>query len=167
MDDRFDFILANDAVMQGSNGVQYETGSYRALGNDGDSYNQELDCDGTPVPVSICAALKQMSDHLPVVMELEFSRAVSIADELLPRLAQVRYQPDGTVSVSLEQTSLKHTAQLWDLSGRRVWETAVPMQIDEIFLPQDGQLSPGFYMLVLRTPQGIRWREKVWLSRTQ
>ncbi|MEL7342007.1 MAG: hypothetical protein AAGM67_16110, partial [Bacteroidota bacterium] len=77
MDDRFDMILMSPAIQNQTDGISYVQGSYAAFGNDGTNYNTELACDGSPVPTSVCAALKQMSDHLPVVMELTLDRAVS------------------------------------------------------------------------------------------
>ncbi|MEZ4827366.1 MAG: hypothetical protein R3C61_13965 [Bacteroidia bacterium] len=72
MDDRFDFILASAAIMGDTAGIGYVPGTYAAYGNDGNSYNQELLCSNSgSVPATVCSAMKQMSDHLPVVMQLE------------------------------------------------------------------------------------------------
>lgn len=71
LDDRFDFILPGRTIMEGSMGAAYTPGTYKALGNDGSVFNTSLNCNGnTAVPDAICNNLRQMSDHLPVVMEL-------------------------------------------------------------------------------------------------
>ena len=82
MDDRFDMILGSKAVKDGLKGITYLPATYATFGNDGDSYNQELTCDGSPLPSSLCGTLKNMSDHLPVIVELELADAVGIEDEL-------------------------------------------------------------------------------------
>src|SRR5690554_8106850 len=42
MDDRFDQILVSQNVMNNSDNVEYQTGSYRAVGNDGNHFNSSL-----------------------------------------------------------------------------------------------------------------------------
>jgi len=71
MDDRFDFILISDSIVNGGDNVQYIAGSYAAFGNDGNHFNQSLnDPLNTSLPDSVINALYYMSDHLPVVMDL-------------------------------------------------------------------------------------------------
>lgn len=84
MDDRFDFILASASIMGDTAGISYVADTYAALGNDGNSYNQELFCSNTgSVPASVCAVMKQMSDHLPVVMQLEVANVTGIENQKL------------------------------------------------------------------------------------
>ena len=73
MDDRFDFILASEAVLNGTS-VNYVEGSYTAFGNDGTRCCNEAINSGTNGVVSaeVANALHDASDHLPVVMEIEF-----------------------------------------------------------------------------------------------
>lgn len=80
MDDRFDFVMASENLMNPTSTIHYSADSYLALGNTGDCYNQTiLDCDeGNPVPYSVLSALYYMSDHLPVVLELETNLEVSV-----------------------------------------------------------------------------------------
>ena len=69
MDDRFDFILANNAVMADSFGLSYLPGTYQAVGNDGLRFNKALNSTPTnsSVPQDVLNALVGMSDHVPVV----------------------------------------------------------------------------------------------------
>ncbi|MEE2876701.1 MAG: lamin tail domain-containing protein [Candidatus Neomarinimicrobiota bacterium] len=73
MDDRFDFILASGAVLNASS-VNYVEGSYTAFGNDGTRCCNEAINSGTNgvVSASVADALHNASDHLPVVMRIEF-----------------------------------------------------------------------------------------------
>ena len=82
MDDRFDFIMATDALMNSISPIHYTPNSYLALGNNGSCYNQNItDCDeDNEVPMYILTALYHMSDHLPVVMELQSDLALNSSD---------------------------------------------------------------------------------------
>ncbi len=72
MDDRFDFILASFYVMNNISKISYVPGSYMAVGQDGNRFNQSI---GNPanysVPANVVSALGNMSDHLPVVLKLK------------------------------------------------------------------------------------------------
>lgn len=81
MDDRFDFILASDNLMDGASGqMDYLPGSYRAWGNDGQHYNRNIN-DAPIIPEGAAAAnaLYLASDHLPVVMEVSAPAKASVS----------------------------------------------------------------------------------------
>lgn len=86
LDDRFDFILVSDNLLDQSSTVHYLEDSYLALGNNGTCYNQNiLDCDqGNDVPYSMLSSLYYMSDHLPIIMELETSVDLALDVAHLP-----------------------------------------------------------------------------------
>jgi endonuclease/exonuclease/phosphatase family metal-dependent hydrolase len=69
MDDRFDFILVSEALIE-----KVESGSYEAYGNDGDHFNQDIN-QGTNSAVSaeMADALHAASDHLPVMADFDLS----------------------------------------------------------------------------------------------
>ncbi|MFK5889521.1 MAG: T9SS type A sorting domain-containing protein [Flavobacteriaceae bacterium] len=72
LDDRFDFILMSKNL-QTSTDLHYVTGSYKAYGNNGNCFNKRINdtsCTGT-YSQTIRDNLYKMSDHLPVVMQLE------------------------------------------------------------------------------------------------
>lgn len=71
MDDRFDFIMmSKNLEQQGS--LQYLNGSYKAYGNNGNCFDNRIDaydCEG-PYSLQLRQDLYNMSDHIPVVMQL-------------------------------------------------------------------------------------------------
>ena len=77
MDDRFDFMLPTAQLMDGA-GIAFITGSYRAVGNDGNHYNLAVNS-GTnsyfPSDLSRSATLAtnlfNSADHIPVLMDLQ------------------------------------------------------------------------------------------------
>ena len=74
MDDRFDHILVSNSVLIGHDSLKYVPGSYRAIGNDGGYFNQNL-LSGTNslYPQSLVRALYYTSDHLPVSMQVRYT----------------------------------------------------------------------------------------------
>lgn len=82
LDDRFDFQLASSALIV-SEGMDYVTGSYRAFGNDGNHFNNDItDPPEIPEGAAIATALHGASDHLPVRADYQV-HAVIVADELI------------------------------------------------------------------------------------
>lgn len=73
VDSRFDFLLASNPIINGTDNVQFIEDSYDELGNDGNLFNKEINdpANASGVPDSTLNALKFMSDHLPVILELE------------------------------------------------------------------------------------------------
>jgi len=74
MDDRFDFILLSDAIMNGSGSVSYILDSYQATGQDGSYFDRALNIENNAsVSSDIARALYTFSDHLPVSLQLRVS----------------------------------------------------------------------------------------------
>lgn len=70
LDDRFDHILLSQNATTGSS-CQYQSNSYKAIGNDGAHYNQSLLTGGnSQYPDSVVRAIFYLSDHLPVKLDL-------------------------------------------------------------------------------------------------
>jgi len=71
LDDRFDQILVNRRVLGDSSGIRYITGSYKSIGNDGQRFQGNVQSPfNSSVPVAVANALYNVSDHLPVVLDL-------------------------------------------------------------------------------------------------
>lgn len=77
MDDRFDFILTSNAMQRGTHYMRNLPNTYKALGNDGQHFNGALTTlPNGVVPDSIALALHDMSDHLPVLMDVVFTQKI-------------------------------------------------------------------------------------------
>ncbi|HPE54960.1 MAG TPA: T9SS type A sorting domain-containing protein [Bacteroidales bacterium] len=72
MDDRFDFFMLSDEIINGTQKIKFLEGSYHAVGQDGEHFNNSIN--GSPtnssVPADVLNALYAMSDHLPVVIDI-------------------------------------------------------------------------------------------------
>lgn len=131
MDDRFDWILATKDVLTGENKVSYVDGSYEAFGNDGVHFNKAINSGGnSAVSATMAKALHEMSDHLPVVMELSLEVPNSIKDvEQLYRITARTHRR----RVVLESSVLFKGAKvdIFDLNGRNIlsaiWAPQIPI----------------------------------------
>ena len=71
LDDRFDFILMSDEIFMGFNKIKYIDRSYKAVGNDGNHFDQSINQnENSAVPTVVADALYDASDHLPVTMKV-------------------------------------------------------------------------------------------------
>lgn len=81
MDDRFDFIFFNNHLQTGAQGLTYIPNSYKAVGNDGNHFNQSVNS-GTnnAAPSNVIDALYYMSDHLPVILKASIPLNVGVQE---------------------------------------------------------------------------------------
>ena len=110
LDDRFDFIFLSANLLDDTQAVYYQDGSYETLGNSGNCYN-------SAIAASICGGnsdqlfrnnLYNMSDHLPVLVTLNTTQdLLSIQDH---RLSKSITFPRG--NVASEYLSLHFSEQL-------------------------------------------------------
>lgn len=118
MDDRFDFVLLSENLFSAVNPVVYESGSYTALGNSGDCYNQSItDCSGAGVPFDILRAMYYMSDHLPVVLELNLQAGNVDVSEMQGQDPVLRFDGRGNLILDHAQNG-DFEVQLFDTFGR-------------------------------------------------
>lgn len=72
MDDRFDILLTDAELSNGTAGAQLIANSYKAVGQDGLRHNQNLiSPTNNSAPSNVINALYNMSDHLPVIADIK------------------------------------------------------------------------------------------------
>ncbi|MCI5054474.1 MAG: T9SS type A sorting domain-containing protein [Flavobacteriales bacterium] len=70
INDRFDFILCSENLMDSSSGIKALASSYRVIGNDGNHFDDGIMWQGnSSQPQEVLWALYHCSDHLPVVLD--------------------------------------------------------------------------------------------------
>jgi len=128
LDDRFDFILISDALKTGSKHITYVNNSYKAIGNDGNHFNQSINS-GTnnSVPANVLSALYNNSDHLPVVLELDLDNTIATISDA-EKANQIRVRFENPVNNNLRLfISSKQTQNLnihiYDLRGKNFYLT--------------------------------------------
>ncbi len=76
LDDRFDFMFVSGNLLNANHEVSYVNNSYQTVGNNGNCYNEDIndfDCGGI-YSQNLRDLLWNMSDHLPIVMDLSFQQ---------------------------------------------------------------------------------------------
>ncbi len=123
LDDRFDFILLSDNLMN-SPVLHYVNDSYAAYGNNGTCFNHAIThsaCDGNTYDTTLRQHLYNMSDHLPVVLTLETPVTVSINDEVSTPAFSIA---EGNVIHSgfhvISNSSSNFEVKLYSTTGQRI-----------------------------------------------
>ena len=92
MDDRFDFQLVTGEFQDGE-GLSYLNGSYHAFGNNGSTYNLDIDAGANTYSFSgvtsftkpqILGALASVTDHLPVMADYQIPAKISVLVASIP-----------------------------------------------------------------------------------
>ncbi|WP_343636130.1 T9SS type A sorting domain-containing protein [Fluviicola sp.] len=130
LDDRFDHILVSQNVMNGSNLLQYTANSYKAIGNDGNHYNQSiLAGTNSQYPDSVVRALYYASDHLPVKMDALVTIPTNFGLNLTLTYAGSGCQTGGTsVTVHPNLGQGPYTYQWSANAGSQTTNTATNLQ---------------------------------------
>ena len=154
MDDRFDFILASDYIMSGYNHYEYIEGTYKALGQDGSNFNGALRISGnSAVPSNVAQSLYNMSDHLPVYMEIKVDQDLGeplSAEETVytPQIAITNPVIDQlSIFMDLKQT-YDLRIEIISLKGEIMYAESY-RQVTGIFNPKISlsSLKPGLYII--------------------
>lgn len=121
MDDRFDVIFTSPNIIFDLAKVSYVPSSYTAYGQDGNRFNSTINA-GTnaAVPDSIADALFDLSDHLPVYLDLAIEKAQisSLAEKINQDQIQLLKNPVSSEIDLVLGSSQYYSVELIDLNGR-------------------------------------------------
>lgn len=173
MDDRFDYILMSNALMNNGLRMKFIPNSYKAFGNDGVSYNAALNCASTTsVPANVCGALQQLSDHIPVVAQLVVTNKTAISPALLqPQGVQMHILGNpvqAELNLAFYFSAAKqeyYDLKIEDIMGREVFAQKVKAEGESLNLTIPvTHLSTGVYMVVLKDEMGRKLVRKMVLE---
>ncbi len=160
LDDRFDFIMASFGIMNNLYNVQYLNNSYKVIGQDGNRFNMGVDNpENYTVPNNVLIALKNMSDHLPVTVQLVIHQTPLIGIEENSLLSNTvvpvwwnHQQLTIQSNLSVENCSIS----IYDIMGRKLFEQLSPLnnQTTQIETPD---FSEGIYIIGIKTNDNIRF----------
>jgi len=160
MDDRFDFILVSRNMMGPVHSITYTPDTYTALGNDGTCYDQSITaCAEGEVPDAVMRAMYHMSDHLPVVMHLQFTSGISGVGEHTAQTAHWWASAQG-LHVQWPATE-PVTITLTDMLGRTVHTTTERLGPSVSVLPMPA-LGRGIYLVRMSGRQHTTVAKVVW-----
>lgn len=149
LDDRFDFILVSSPVYYGSRKVSCIPESYHAVGNDGNHFNKSINSPANQdVPSSVADALYNMSDHLPVIMDL----AIDVSPVSIPTMADFDVRVINPVRNNLQINILPSNEEdmlieLYSMEGKLLMRTQQKVNGNGEHLEFDFPYASGFYIL--------------------
>ena len=158
LDDRLDFILASDYLMDGTDKMEVVLTSYKAVGNDAKRYNESLTSSSNPntsEPDSVIQALQNNSDHLPVLLQLAVDASITSMDPLMaqgPKPLQIRRVCRQGIELKARRDLKGVKASLYDLSGKLLHHKQLNLSAHSL---QEWplNLAPGMYLLHVRDEQ--------------
>jgi len=149
LDDRFDFIFISNDLQTGANKAKYVDNSYVAVGNDGAHYNTSLvnPASNGAVPDDVANALHEMSDHLPVYLEIQVGGGVGIADNDFVNSYSFN-SASREFEAFLKNSEGQISLTVYDISGKRIVnETHSGIEKIKTSFPY---LKSGIYIINLR-----------------
>jgi len=156
LDDRFDMILLSRALLQGDQGLIYRQGSFRVIGQDGIRLNGELITPtNNSAPAGVIHALYNMSDHLPVELQL-ITRPVALSDGL-SKIPVPDLQISNPVRnyLHLRSSLHAHNARLsvFSLQGMLLLAVdGVNIAYGDNHFREVSLLNPGMYIIRIEIP---------------
>ncbi len=164
LDDRFDHIIASNAIINNLDGIKYITGTYKSVGNDGFHFNKSIKS-GTnnSVPSSILNAIYDLSDHLPVVMDIEISKMGLSLDEDALRSTELRFENPAKekIELQLRKNSRAKNCVVTDMQGRVVAQQKFKTQGNALTCNINiSALQAGVYILQVVTDRGHSVQQK-------
>jgi len=170
MDDRFDWILASESLLNGSEDVLLLADTYHALGNDGQHFNSSLtdEPENTSAPSEVIEALYGMSDHLPVLVSLKINAALGL-EEVAGNISSLRFAnpSGGYLNYRMQLEEHQNTkVEIFDVFGRLQYQeelmpysTSLNGQINLNHLPD------GFYLWIASDETGKSLSRKFLLKK--
>lgn len=152
LDDRFDFILISENL-ENSSTLKYVSNSYKAYGNNGNCYNKSINdptCNGAEYSQSIRDALYTISDHLPVVLQLQTNQALSI-NENNPTENYIQFTTGNIISdvitLSIDSSILGKNIVLYNSMAQKIKTIILDKNSKTI---DATYLSTGIYYIKLK-----------------
>jgi hypothetical protein len=147
MDDRFDFIFMSPDLQNWGNQAKMVDNSYWAYGQDGNHFNDAITDAPTnsSVPAPVLQALYDMSDHLPVYMEIEVQKSFNGINEVEMGIHAFYNQDKDQIQFTFDDFPLKTgEISIFDLSGKEVMNV---IDLADNGLINVSYLEHGLYIL--------------------
>lgn len=167
LDDRFDLILISNDVRTGNKKVSYIAGSYKAIGQDGKHFNNDLTASPTnnSAPTAVINALYGNSDHLPVSLKLKVTPTSSGIESMesngISNLEIVNPFADKLEISFFATKPSKSTIQIINSLGTVCHECKIAVKQDENNFIIPVNLPKGIYFLKIIGENNIQFVKKI------
>ncbi len=165
LDDRFDLILHSARMDNENNDVNAVPGSYAVFGNDGNSYNRELICGtGGSVSLQTCLALRQMSDHLPVTMELRINGLTTSISKKIPGVSLLLPNQPFSDRLNVSLTNNFTQTSTFKITILNAWGQIVKkgsIHLNEYWQMDTSDWPSGMYILRIEDEAGRQLTRKM------
>ncbi len=148
MDDRFDFILLSENFLT-SQDIHYVEDSYKAYGNNGNCFNENINdpsCSGEYTAYTR-DLLFNMSDHIPVVLDLELTSSAGFSDYIEFSLLGSNYCNE-VLQLEVDSRLLQTSVEVYNQIGQVVLRQDLSKTVTSLNI---SRLERGIYYL--RVPQ--------------
>jgi hypothetical protein len=140
--------------------AKYISGTYKALGQDSRRFNGDIkNPSNNTIPSEVSNALYEMSDHLPVLMDVRMKGVNVGIGEITPNQILVS-RGDNVLTVYLPQYEQVNKVWIVDITGKTVFEESVHNSKEEVGI-QTSAWPSGIYMIQLSGGDGIFARQKL------
>lgn len=157
VDSRFDFIMISDNMVSNPE-LSYVKESYASYGNNGNCYNQRIDdtdCTGL-YNLDLREELYNMSDHIPVVMELQTDQNFLSTPDFsrdIPSISLSRTVIEDILSVQIRNASRNIQFKIYNTLGQVLKQFSSENQ--EMIQVSLNHLSTGIYYLTTDSNNGV------------
>ncbi|MGB0368580.1 MAG: T9SS type A sorting domain-containing protein [Flavobacteriales bacterium] len=155
LDDRFDFVLLSSDMFSGWNTINYQEDSYSAFGNSGNCYDQSItNCSGGTVSSDMRKSLYNMSDHLPIVLELNITTEYLSVDQSTLDFRKIGQDVRGNLNINWNKNEAVEL-RLIDMAGRTiVTQSAALVKGNNRVLNPFPNMETGCYVLQIAGSNG-------------
>jgi exonuclease III len=162
LDDRFDFILMGKEVRDRTQRVAFVKSSYKAYGNDSRRFNGDINTPANnAVSAEIATALYNMSDHLPVVMDIAVGNSLAsdrtMREEVNPIIWQIT---DQTLDLQLNTSASCQALRVYTIEGKTILEKTNLSKADEVRVSL-GRRPGQVLLLQVVLDDGTVWNGKI------
>ncbi|HLS12479.1 MAG TPA: T9SS type A sorting domain-containing protein [Flavobacteriaceae bacterium] len=154
MDDRFDFIMLSENLFEDNPNLQYVPDSYTAYGNNGNCYEKDINdpsCSGE-FSQQTRDWLYMMSDHLPIVLELETNKTLrtQTVHTTLPTPKVITNPVGNNLKIYIPEGSARSTSkiEIYNTLGVSIIQKEILSTGTELAIPVE-HLASGIYFVKL------------------
>lgn len=156
LDDRFDFILMTNPILNNTQRIEYLPSSYTAVGQTGTAFNGSILSMDNTLPYEVNQALYTLSDHLPVMADLLVHQTHVGMDTHTTMPQMIIFSKNGKTFCRLSGNFDSNSGlRVFSVTGHKLLDLKI-QPLENLELP----LNPGFYFLQAKTRDGKLLQKK-------